>query len=56
MAAAWAGHCQPGAFRAGNGATSVTVELDGETGRLILTVLVDPAEGGLVQVEITLDT
>jgi serine-type D-Ala-D-Ala carboxypeptidase/endopeptidase len=43
MAAAWAGPCRPGAFRAGNGESTATVELDGEHARLTLTVVVDPA-------------
>ncbi len=43
MAAAWAGHCRMGAFRAGDGENSTTVELDGETGRLLLTVVISPA-------------
>src|SRR5215831_17431044 len=33
MTAAWAGRCHPGAFRAGNGERSTSVELDGETAR-----------------------
>ena len=37
-AAAWAGTCRAGAFRAGDGETSVTAELDGEFARLQLTV------------------
>ena len=51
MAAAWAGPCRPGAFRAGNGETSTTVELDGETGRLLLTATVSP-DGQLRQADI----
>jgi hypothetical protein len=43
MAAAWAGRCRVGAFRAGNGETSTTVELDGETGRLLLAAVINPA-------------
>ncbi|MBO0809731.1 MAG: hypothetical protein J2P32_15660, partial [Actinobacteria bacterium] len=42
MAAAWAGRCRLGALRAGNGETTATVELDGETGRLVLAVSLDP--------------
>jgi serine-type D-Ala-D-Ala carboxypeptidase/endopeptidase len=53
MAAAWAGPCRPGAFRAGNGETAVTVELDGETARLILAVVADPA-GHLHQADLRL--
>jgi CubicO group peptidase (beta-lactamase class C family) len=53
-AGAWAGRCQPGAFRGGDGESSSTVELDGETARLILTVVVDPAQRLLHQADITL--
>jgi CubicO group peptidase (beta-lactamase class C family) len=53
-AAAWAGHCRPGAFSSGNGETSVAVELDGETARLFLEVAVDPAGHLLQQADITL--
>jgi CubicO group peptidase (beta-lactamase class C family) len=56
VAAAWAGRCRPGAFCAGNGETSSTVELDGESARLILGVVVDPAEHLLQQVDIQLQT
>jgi CubicO group peptidase (beta-lactamase class C family) len=51
MAAAWAGPCRVGAFRAGNGETSTTVELDGDTGRLQLAVVISPA-GHLRQADI----
>jgi CubicO group peptidase (beta-lactamase class C family) len=54
MAAAWAGPCRTGAYRAGDGETSVTVELDGEFTRLLLTVAVDRAGGLLQQAEVTL--
>ena len=53
MAAAWAGRCHRGAFRAGNGERSTTVELDGETARLVLAVVIDAA-GHLRQADITL--
>ena len=53
MAGAWAGRCHQGAFRAGNGDRSVTVELDGETARLVLAVKVDGA-GQLRQADIML--
>jgi hypothetical protein len=55
-ASAWAGRCQPGAFRGGDGESSSTVELDGETARLILAVVVDPAQRVLHQANITLAT
>jgi hypothetical protein len=51
MAAAWAGPCRLGAFRAGNGETSTTVQLDGETGRLLLAAAISPA-GHLRQADI----
>ena len=53
MAAAWAGRCHPGAFRASNGERSTSVELDGETARLVLAVVVDAA-GHLRQADLTL--
>jgi len=53
MAAAWAGRCRPGAFRAGNGETSTTVELEGERARLVLAVVAGGA-GQLRQAEIML--
>src|SRR5262245_55358593 len=39
MAGAWAGRCRQGVFRAGNGETSTTVELEGERARLVLAVV-----------------
>lgn len=54
MAAAWAGECRPGAFRFGDGAASVAVELDGEHAGIVLTLLVNPATGELRQADITL--
>jgi CubicO group peptidase (beta-lactamase class C family) len=53
VAAAWAGRCRRGAFLAGNGATSTTVELDGQAARLTVAVLTDPA-GQLQQLDIGL--
>jgi CubicO group peptidase (beta-lactamase class C family) len=53
MAGAWAGRCRQGAFRAGDGEQSTTVELDGETARLVLAVAVDAA-GHLRQADIML--
>ena len=53
-AATWAGICRAGAFRAGDGETSVTAELDGEFARLQLTVVVDRAGGMLQQADVTL--
>jgi CubicO group peptidase (beta-lactamase class C family) len=54
MAAAWAGRCRAGAYRAGDGETAVTVELDGEFTRLLLTVAVDRTAGLLQQADIML--
>jgi CubicO group peptidase (beta-lactamase class C family) len=53
MAAAWAGRCRPGAFRAGNGETACTVELDGEHARLALAIAADTT-GCLQQADILL--
>jgi len=53
MAGAWAGRCRRGGFRAGDGERSTTVELDGETARLVLAVAVDAA-GHLRQADIML--
>ena len=53
-AATWAGICRAGAFRAGDGETLVTAELDGEFARLQLTVAVDRAAGMLQQADVTL--
>jgi CubicO group peptidase (beta-lactamase class C family) len=54
VAAAWAGRCTAGAFRAGDGEASATVELEGQTGRVILAVSVDEAGEVLRQVDVTL--
>jgi serine-type D-Ala-D-Ala carboxypeptidase/endopeptidase len=54
MAAAWAGECRPGAFRAGDGSAAVSVELDGEHAGMVLSLLVNPATGDLRQADITL--
>jgi hypothetical protein len=42
MAAVWAGDCQPGACRAGDGDASVAVELTGVHGTLTLALVIDP--------------
>jgi len=47
MVAAWAGTVSAGAYHAGDGKASVTVELDGEHAPALLTLLVDPATGTL---------
>jgi len=45
MAAAWTGAVATGAYRAGDGAAAVTVELNGEHAAALLTLLVDPSTG-----------
>ena len=52
MAAVWAGRCRLGAYRAGDGAASVAVELAGEHATLTLTLVVDPSSGVLRQADI----
>ncbi|MGH3275966.1 MAG: hypothetical protein ACRDNZ_16780, partial [Streptosporangiaceae bacterium] len=54
LATAWAGRCAAGGFRAGDGESAVTVELDGECGQAILAVAVDADLGLLRQVTVTL--
>jgi CubicO group peptidase (beta-lactamase class C family) len=51
MAAVWAGPVRLGAYRAGDGAASVAVELAGEHATLTLTLVVDPASGVLRQAD-----
>jgi CubicO group peptidase (beta-lactamase class C family) len=53
MAAAWAGRCVPGAYRAGDGRASVSVDLAGEHATVVLTLAVNPATGELRQAEVT---
>jgi hypothetical protein len=53
MAGAWAGRCHQGAYRAGNGDRSTTVELEGATAKLVLAVAVDAA-GHLRQADLML--
>ncbi len=52
MAAVWAGPARLGAYRAGDGAASVAVELVGEHAMLTLTLVVDPASGVLRQADL----
>jgi CubicO group peptidase (beta-lactamase class C family) len=52
MASAWAGPCQAGALRSGNGRTTAVVELDGAHGRLSLAVEVDADSGRLHRVDV----
>jgi hypothetical protein len=53
MAAAWAGPCRPGAFRAGDGQATATVELAGEFAALYLAVTVGP-DGQVQQADVML--
>jgi CubicO group peptidase (beta-lactamase class C family) len=52
MAAAWAGQCRLGAYRTGDGTSSVGAELLGEHARLVLTLVVDPASALLRQADV----
>ena len=52
MAGAWAGQCQAGALRSGNGRTTAVLELDGPHGRLSLAVEVDADSGRLHRVDV----
>jgi hypothetical protein len=52
MAAVWSGPGRLGAYRAGDGAASVVVELVGEHATLFLALVVDPASGVLRQADI----
>jgi CubicO group peptidase (beta-lactamase class C family) len=54
MAAAWAGRCQVGAYAAGNGTSSLEVELPGEHATLTLALAIDPRSGALRLADITL--
>jgi CubicO group peptidase (beta-lactamase class C family) len=54
MAAAWAGKCTVGAFQAGSGTASTTVELVGEHASITLSLLVNRATGELRQADVTL--
>ena len=54
MAAAWAGPCSPGAWQAGSGTASTTVELVGEHATITLSVLVNRATGELRQADVIL--
>jgi hypothetical protein len=52
MATVWAGQCHLGAFKAGDGIASVSVELIGEHATITLSLVIDPAEGLLRQADI----
>jgi CubicO group peptidase (beta-lactamase class C family) len=53
MASAWAGRVRPGAFRAGDGSSAVSLELDGEHARVVLSVAVTPG-GELREADVSL--
>jgi hypothetical protein len=42
MAAAWAGRCRVGAFKAGDGTASIAAELPGEHATITLALVIDP--------------
>jgi hypothetical protein len=54
MAAAWAGPVTAGAYQAGDGSASVTVELVGEHATVTLSLLVNAATGELRQADVAL--
>jgi len=54
LATAWAGRVSAGAFRSGDGESAATVELEGEAGRAVLAVWVDPDTEALRQATVTL--
>jgi CubicO group peptidase (beta-lactamase class C family) len=54
MAATWAGKCSAGAWQAGSGTASTTVELVGEHATVTLSLLVNRATGELRQADVTL--
>jgi CubicO group peptidase (beta-lactamase class C family) len=54
MAAAWAGDCTVGAFRAGDGQGSVTAELSGEHATVVISLAAEPGTGALSQADILL--
>jgi CubicO group peptidase (beta-lactamase class C family) len=54
MAAAWAGPVATGAYLAGDGSASATVELLGQHATVVLSLLVSPSAGTLRQADVTL--
>jgi CubicO group peptidase (beta-lactamase class C family) len=52
MASAWAGPCQLGVYRAGDGTASSVVELVGEHATLTLTLVIDPTSAQLRQADV----
>jgi hypothetical protein len=55
MAAVWSGRCGLGAYRAGDGTASATVELDGASARVILAIAIDPDKRLLRQADVMLE-
>jgi CubicO group peptidase (beta-lactamase class C family) len=53
MAATWAGSCTAGAYQAGDGSSSVTVELAGELALATLSILVNRTTGELLQADVS---
>jgi len=54
MAAAWAGQCRTAAYRAGDGAAAVSVELAGEHATVVLSLLINPGTGEIRQADVAL--
>jgi hypothetical protein len=54
MAAAWTGTAAPGGYRAGNGSTSVSVDLVGEHATVTLSLSVNAVTGELRSADVTL--
>jgi CubicO group peptidase (beta-lactamase class C family) len=54
MAAAWTGPVTPGAYQAGDGSSTVSVELVGEHAQVVLMLQVNPATGELRGADVTL--
>jgi CubicO group peptidase (beta-lactamase class C family) len=52
MAAVWVGPCRLGAYRAGDGAATVTVELSGQYATPALALVVDPTSGLIRQADV----
>jgi hypothetical protein len=53
MAAAWAGRVRPGAYRAGDGRGSVSVDLVGEHASVTLTLMINSVTGKLRQADVS---
>jgi CubicO group peptidase (beta-lactamase class C family) len=53
MAAVWAGRCRAGVYRAGDGASTVSVDLTGEHATVALSLSVNPVTGELRGADVT---